>query len=112
MKYVVLLLMIGVLTACGKGGTSSSGSDGMPVEAKACIELDRDETDGNSFSIFTNDCDYDINVAELDGGSNEPSHLVKAGSRTTIQEYVVAWGACRAPYYPLEKSPFRYECIL
>lgn len=109
-KLTTVMILLSLLAACGKGGTASSGSTGSPVSAKSCIELDRDESGGDSYSTFINECDYDINVAEIDGGSNEPHFLVKAGSRTTIKEYVLAWGACQAPFFPVEKKPFYYEC--
>ncbi len=102
------------LSACGSGSSSSnsSGSAGDPVAAKACIDFKRDFNDGDAYSIFDNDCNYDINVAEIDGGSDEPSHLVKANSQISIREYFFSWGACRAPYIVDEGRPLNYRCSM
>lgn len=109
-KFILSLVLISLLSACGKGGTSSSGDAGDPVAAKACIDFDRGSNNNDSSSTFTNECSYDVNVAELDGGSDEQTFTVSANSRSTIDRYFVAWGACRAPYLVDEDRPFNYRC--
>lgn len=111
-KFILSVVFISLLSACGKGGTSSSGSAGDPVASKSCIDFDRERNSGDSFSTFTNQCNIDINVAELDGGSDEDTFTVAANSSRTIDRYFVAWGACQTPYLVDEDRPFNYRCRL
>lgn len=109
-KLILGIICLSVLSACGRGGTSSSGSAGDPVASRACIDTRTDRNNGDSFTTFINECNFDINVAELDGGSDEESFIVEANSRRTIDRSFVAWGACRAPYIVDEDRPFNYRC--
>ena len=111
-KLILSIVFISLLSSCGIGGTSSSGSAGDPLASKSCIDFERERNDGDSFSTFTNRCNIDINVAELDGGSDEDTFMVSANSSRSIDRYFVAWGACLTPYIIDEDRPFNYRCRL
>ncbi|MGH1426916.1 MAG: hypothetical protein ACRBEE_03190 [Arenicella sp.] len=114
MKFLLTILSTAfILAACGSGDSStSSGSAGDPSRARACIDFDRDREDGDDITEFYNECDFDVNVAELDGGSDEPTRTVKANSRLVIEEYFTSWGACLTPYIVNEDRPFNYRCTM
>ena len=114
MKFLLTLLSAALLlSACGSGDSStSSGSTGDPSVAKSCIDFERDTQDRKEITILDNECSFDVNVAELDGGSDQPTFTVSANSRTIVKEYFTSWGACLTPYQVNEDRPFNYRCTL
>lgn len=87
---IVFLLAIG-LSACGSDGTSSTGG-GADKDASSCVTR-------TLRTIYTNDCEFDVNVILLETGAT--FFRVNANRGVTRSASGNPFGACRAPSEPI-----------
>ncbi len=123
-KTLVTIFLVANISACGGGGSSSGGgaSESMPASAPMrgervtrCIDAEIFLDLSGSRTEFTNTCNFDVNVKELDGDQvTGPAFLVMANStRIVSREVIFRSGACRAPSVPVnppEDSLFAFSC--
>lgn len=99
-QVLILGLVCVLLSACG--GSSNSGSDSSrePVE---CVEF----SNGN----VTNTCNFAI-VVRTFGGTSTPV-TVPANSTVVDPDGDVnsSWGACEAPFTPVEATATTFNCV-
>ena len=79
-----------VLSGCSTDSTTSSGGSGL--DASKCLTR-------SIKTVYTNECDYDINAIILQGGAQP--FLIEANSSKTRSASGNSFGACRAPSMPI-----------
>ncbi len=78
------------LSACSDSGTSSGGGSGE--DASGCVKRTFDR-------IYTNTCDYDVNVILLEADATAFS--IDENDAVSRSSSGASFGACRAPSIPV-----------
>lgn len=105
---VNLVLVLGIVTlllgACG-GGSSSGVGESLAEEREAleCVDF----ANGN----VINNCNYAIIVVTF-GGTATPVMVPANGVAIDPDANIIAsFGACRAPFTPVEVNATEFECL-
>ena len=96
---ITLLTTVVFLNACS---SSSSSSGGSGEDARDCVKRTLN-------TVYTNTCEFDVNVLILKKG--ETVFKIDSDDATTRSASSTAFGACRAPSEPVANSDFSsYTC--
>ena len=96
---ITLLTSIFLISACS---SSSSSSGGSGEDARDCVKRSLN-------TVYTNTCEFDVNVLVLK--KDEKVFKIDSDDASTRSASSTPFGACRAPSEPVPKSDFSsYTC--